>query len=174
MARVAIPRIDRTPAECAGPGLMRRCAAVALALFVWVFAASLSAAPACADALQSLTIHTSTGDHVFSVEIAATPPTREVGLMNRRFMPMDRGMLFEFEREEPVAFWMKNTYIPLDMIFIARSGKVTRIAERAEPLSETVIPSGGPAAAVLELNGGVAAAIGIRPGDQITHPFFKP
>jgi hypothetical protein len=171
---VAIPRIDRSPAECAGLGLMRRCAGIALALFVWVFVASLSETPARADALQSLTIHTLTGDHVFSVEIAATPPTREVGLMNRRFMPMDRGMLFEFEREEPVAFWMKNTYIPLDMIFIARSGKVTRIAERAEPLSETVIPSGGPAAAVLELNGGVAAAIGIRPGDQITHPFFKP
>ena len=153
---------------------MRRCVAVALAVLVSAFVAVLTGAPAYADALQSLTIHTSTGDHVFSVEIAATPPTREVGLMNRRFMPTDRGMLFEFEREEPLSFWMKNTYIPLDMIFIGRSGKVTRVVERAEPLSETVIPSGGPAAAVLELNGGVAAAIGIRAGDQITHPFFKP
>ena len=174
MARAAIPRIDRSLGDYAGPGMIRRCVALAFALFVSVFVASLSGSPARADALQSLTIHTSTGDHIFSVEIAATPPTREVGLMNRRFMPMDRGMLFEFEREEPVAFWMKNTYIPLDMIFIGRSGKVTRISERAEPLSETAIPSGGPAAAVLELNGGVAAAIGVRPGDQVTHPFFKP
>jgi hypothetical protein len=178
MARVAIPRIDRLPAEGAERGMkraiLRHCIAVALATFAWVLLASLSGAPARADALQSLTIHTSTGDHVFSVEIAATPPSRETGLMNRRFMPMDRGMLFEFDREEPVAFWMKNTYIPLDMIFISRTGKVTRVANRAEPLSETVIPSGGPASAVLELNGGVAAAIGVRPGDQIIHPFFKP
>jgi hypothetical protein len=168
---VAIPRIDRSRAERGVKGaILRRC--VAVAALAWVFLASLSGAPARADALQTLTIHTSTGDHVFSVEIAATSATRETGLMNRRFMPMDRGMLFEFERDGPLAFWMKNTYIPLDMIFITRSGKVTRVVDRAEPLSETVIPSGGPCAAVLELNGGVAAAIGLKPGDQVTHPFF--
>ena len=113
-------------------------------------------------------------DHVFQVEIAATPPTREVGLMNRRFMPTDRGMLFEFEREEPVAFWMKNTYIPLDMIFISRSGMVTRIVERAEPLPRRSFPRAARALAVLELNGGVAAAIGTEAGDRSRHPFFKP
>ena len=123
---------------------------------------------------KRLTVSTQTGDHAFSVEIAATTATRERGLMDRRFMPMDRGMLFEFERDEPVAFWMKNTYIPLDMIFIARNGAVTRIVDRAEPLSETTIPSGGPCAAVLELNGGVAAEIGVKVGDLVRHPFFKP
>jgi uncharacterized protein len=145
---------------------------IAAALLVAVVATR--DAPALADPLEPLTIHTQTGDHAFSVEIASTPTTRERGLMDRRFMPMDRGMLFEFEREGPVSFWMKNTYIPLDMVFIARNGAVTRIVDRAEPLSETAIPSGGPCAAVLELNGGVAARIGLRTGDIVRHPFFRP
>jgi len=88
-------------------------------------------------------------------------------------MPPDRGMLFEFEREEPVSFWMKNTYIPLDMIFISPAGVVTNIVEKAEPLSERVIPSGAPCLAVLELNGGAAASIGLKVGDKVRHPFFK-
>ena len=143
------------------------------AALAWA-AASTLAAPALADPLEKLTIATQTGDHAFSVEIAATPATRERGLMDRRFLPMDRGMLFEFERDGSVAFWMRNTYIPLDMVFIARNGAVTRIVDRAEPLTETPIPSGGPCAAVLELNGGVAAEIGLRTGDMVRHPFFKP
>jgi uncharacterized membrane protein (UPF0127 family) len=147
-------------------------AAFAAAL-AWVVAATF-VAPALADSLETLTISTQTGDHAFSVEIAATPATRERGLMDRRFMPMDRGMLFEFERDGPVAFWMKNTYIPLDMVFIARDGAVTRVVDRAEPLTETPIPSGAPCAAVLELNGGVAARIGLKAGDKVRHPFFKP
>jgi uncharacterized protein len=152
------------------PSLVAFAFAAALA---WASAATL-VRPALADPLEALTIRTQTGDHAFSVEIAATPGTRERGLMDRRFMPMDRGMLFEFERDGPVAFWMKNTDIPLDMVFIARNGAVTRIVDRAEPLSETPIPSGGPCAAVLELNGGVAAEIGLKTGDMVRHPFFKP
>jgi uncharacterized membrane protein (UPF0127 family) len=148
--------------------MTRLLAALALGLL-----ALLAAPQARADGLQNLTIHSASGDHVFMVEIAATEQTRETGLMNRRFMPKDRGMLFEFERDEPVAFWMKNTYIPLDMVFIARNGKVTRVAADAEPLNESIIPSGGPCAAVLELNGGVAAAIGVKPGDLVSHPFFS-
>jgi uncharacterized membrane protein (UPF0127 family) len=151
----------------------RRVATACAAALAWIVASSF-VAPALADPLEPLTISTQTGDHAFSVEIAATPATRERGLMERRFMPMDRGMLFEFERDEPVAFWMKNTYIPLDMVFLARNGVVTRIVRRAEPLSETAIPSGGPCAAVLELNGGVAAQIGLRTGDKARHAFFKP
>jgi len=150
-----------------------RVAIVFVAALAWVAAAAL-AGPALADPLETLTIRTQTGDHAFSVEIAATPGTRERGLMDRRFMPMDRGMLFEFERDGPVAFWMKNTYIPLDMVFIARDGAVTRVVDRAEPLTETPIPSGAPCAAVLELNGGVAARIGLKAGDKVRHPFFKP
>ena len=143
------------------------------AAFAFAVAATLVKA-ALADPLEDLTISTRTGDHPFSVEIAATPEARERGLMDRRFMPMDRGMLFEFERDGSVAFWMKNTYIPLDMVFIARNGRVTRVVDRAEPLSETPIPSGGPCAAVLELNGGVAAQIGLKTGDTVRHPFFRP
>jgi uncharacterized protein len=122
---------------------------------------------------DSLEIVTSTGRHAFQIEIANNDATRERGLMDRRYMAADHGMLFEFDREAPVAFWMKNTYIPLDMIFIAPSGAVTHIVANAEPLSERVIPSGGPCVAVLELNGGAAASIGLKVGDKVHHPFFK-
>ena len=132
------------------------------------------AAPVRADGLETLQIVTASGKHDFHVEIARDDASRAQGLMNRRFMPPDRGMLFEFEREEPVSFWMKNTYIPLDMIFISRAGVVTNIVEKAEPLSERAIPSGAPCLAVLELNGGVAASIGLKVGDTVRHPFFRP
>ena len=147
---------------------------VAIALAAALVWASGLASSAHADPLEPLTLRTATGEHTFSVEVAATFATRERGLMYRRYMPMDRGMLFEFDRNEPVAFWMKNTFIPLDMVFIARNGKVTRIVDRAEPMSETAISSGGPVAAVLELNGGAAAQIGLKVGDMVGHPFFKP
>ena len=154
---------------------------MAKALRSWLFAGLFAAAfalfgrsPSTAQGLEPLTIATTSGEHVFQVEIARNEAEREKGLMFRRFMPADRGMLFEFDAEEPVTFWMKNTYIPLDMVFIARDGVVTRVVDRAEPLTETPIPSGAPCAAVLELNGGVAARIGLKAGDKVRHPFFKP
>jgi uncharacterized protein len=124
--------------------------------------------------LETLKITTASGEHAYQVEIAKNEAAREKGLMYRRFMPADRGMLFEFENEEPVAFWMRNTYIPLDMIFIARDGTVKRVAANAEPLTDTPVPSGGPVVGVLELNGGQAARIGLKPGDKVTASFFKP
>jgi uncharacterized protein len=129
--------------------------------------------PGKAGVLEPLQIITAGKTHEFQVEIAADDANREHGLMNRRYMPADRGMLFEFEREAVVSFWMKNTYIPLDMVFISRAGIVTNVVADAEPLSERVIPSGPPCAAVLELNGGAAAAIGLKVGDRVRHPFFK-
>lgn len=132
-----------------------------------------SRAPALAQSLQPLQIVTASGVHDFKVEIAADDASRERGLMNRRYMPADHGMLFEFPSDAPVAFWMKNTYIPLDMIFLSRAGVVTNVVADAEPLSESVIPSGPPCAAVLEVNGGVAAAIGVKVGDRVRHAFFK-
>ena len=149
---------------------VRLWAAIALALMTF----SGLAAPARAAGLEPLQIVTASGTHTFQVEIAADDATRERGLMNRRYMAPDRGMLFEFDREAPVSFWMKNTYIPLDMIFISPAGVVTNIVADAEPLSERVIPSGPPCAAVLELNGGEAAAIGVKVGDKVRYPFFKP
>lgn len=144
------------------------------AAFALVLMVGFLAVPARAEGLETLRIVTASGTHTFQVEIAADAATRELGLMNRRFMPSGQGMLFEFDRDGPVSFWMKNTYIPLDMIFISRSGIVTKIVANAEPLSERVIPSGPPCAAVLELNGGMAAAIGLAPGDEVRHAFFKP
>jgi uncharacterized membrane protein (UPF0127 family) len=144
------------------------------ALAFSVFLGASGGVPAQGGELDSLEIVTSTGRHSFQVEIANNDATREHGLMDRRYMAADHGMLFEFDRDEPVAFWMKNTYIPLDMVFIAPSGVVTHIAANAEPLSERVIPSGGPSVAVLELDGGTAASIGLEVGDKVRHPFFKP
>ena len=144
------------------------------AAYALLLLASCLAATARTDGFEALQIITSGGTHEFQVEIAADDATRERGLMNRRFMAADHGMLFEFDRDAPVSFWMKNTYIPLDMIFISRTGVVTNIVANAEPLSERVIPSGPPCAAVLELNGGAAAAMGLKVGDKIRHPFFKP
>jgi len=141
--------------------------------FVALVAAGLAPA-AFAEGADRLHIVTATGIHEFEVEIAKDEAARAYGLMNRRYMESDHGMLFEFDRDAPQAFWMKDTYIPLDIIFISRTGVVTNVVANAEPLSERVIPSGPPCAAVLELNGGTAAAIGLRVGDKIRHPFFKP
>lgn len=141
--------------------------------FVALIAAALAPA-AYAEGPERLDIVTATGVHKFEVEIAKDEAARAHGLMNRRYMAPDHGMLFEFDRDAPQAFWMKDTFIPLDMIFISRAGVVTNIVANAEPLSERVIPSGPPCAAVLELNGGTAAAIGLKVGDKIRHPFFKP
>ena len=144
------------------------------ALSLVVFFALAAGGPAGGDGLEALQIVTASGTHDFQVEIAKDDASRARGLMDRRFMPADHGMLFEFDREAPEAFWMKNTYIPLDMIFISRTGIVTNIAANAEPLSERAIPSGPPCMAVLELNGGAAANIGLKVGDKVLHPFFKP
>ena len=154
-----------------GLGLLARSRLVfALALVVWAAQASSLRA----DGLEPLTVVTESGAHHFEVEIAKDELARERGLMFRRFMARDQGMLFEFESEDLQSFWMKNTYIPLDIIFIDRSGRVIRVAANAEPLSERTISSGGPCIGVLELNGGAAAEIGLKIGDQVEHPFFKP
>lgn len=123
--------------------------------------------------LETLTIATANGESRFQVEVARTDEQRARGLMFRRFMPQDRGMLFDFKNEQPVTMWMRNTYIPLDMIFIARDGRVINIAENTEPMSERTIASAGPAFAVLEVNAGVSRKIGLKAGDRISHPLFK-
>jgi uncharacterized protein len=123
-------------------------------------------------AVVPLSIATVSGTHVFSVELMRTDAERERGLMFRRYLPRDRGMLFNFEVAQPVMMWMKNTYLPLDMIFISRTGKVVNIAADTEPLSERVIASAGPVFAVLEVNAGTAASIGLKPGDTVHNEIF--
>ncbi len=134
--------------------------------------AAFAVAPARAQELEKLEFVTKTGVHAFSVEVMRTPDQQARGLMFRRYMPDDRGMLFAFKRDEPVFMWMKNTYIPLDMVFIDRKGAVISIAADTEPFSEKTIASGGPAWGVVELNAGAAAKIGLAPGDRVRHPLF--
>jgi uncharacterized membrane protein (UPF0127 family) len=88
-------------------------------------------------------------------------------------LPEGLGMLFDFHQALQVSFWMKNTYIPLDMIFIQGNGRILRIAENTEPLSLQLIPSGGPVLAVLEVIGGTARKLGIAPGDRVAFPIFN-
>jgi len=123
--------------------------------------------------LQTLEIASKTGVHAFQVELAITPEEKEHGLMFRRELPEGQGMLFDFQFDQNVAFWMKNTYIPLDMLFIRADGRILRIAENTEPLSERNIPSGGPVRAVLEVIGGTAKKLGIAAGDRVGGSIFK-
>lgn len=135
------------------------------------FAQQAATAPAAG--LEALAIVSGGKRHAFHVEVMRTPDQRARGLMHRNYLPPDRGMLFDFGRSEPVAMWMQNTYIPLDMLFIRADGTVARIAENTEPLSTRTIPSGEPVLSVLEVNGGTAARLGIKPGDKVEHPLFR-
>ena len=138
---------------------------------MWVLWAGFVPADAAGEA--TIEIIGKSGVLPFSVELATNDSEREHGLMDRKELPEGHGMLFDFEREGPVAFWMHNTYIPLDMIFIRADGRILRIAENAEPLSDRLIPSGGPVRAVLEVIGGTARKLGIAPGDRVAGAFFK-
>lgn len=118
-----------------------------------------------------LTVTTANGKvHTFSVELALDNDQRARGLMFRRTMPKDAGMLFDFGTTRQVMMWMRNTYLPLDMLFIARDGKVMTIHENAVPLSESIIDSRVPVAFVLELNAGVVKRLGIAEGDHVDAP----
>jgi uncharacterized protein len=119
-----------------------------------------------------LTIDSVAGRFAFDVEMAVTAEQRRQGLMFRDSLDDDRGMLFDFGRTGPVTMWMRNTYIPLDMLFIDADGQIRQIAPNTEPLSDAVIGSGGPVRAVLEVRGGLTAELGIQPGDQVLHPMF--
>jgi len=121
----------------------------------------------------TIEIASRTGVHLFSVEFVDNDKDRAQGLMYRKSLPEGQGMLFDFGREQDVAMWMKNTYIPLDMIFIQGDGRILRIAENTTPLSERIIASGGPVRAVLEVIGGTAQKLGIAPGDRVAHPMFR-
>ena len=92
--------------------------------------------------------------------------------MFRRELPEKQGMLFDFKREQPTSFWMKNTYVPLDMIFIRADGRILNIAENTVPLSEALVSSSGPVRAVLEVIAGTTKKLGIAPGDRVVHPIF--
>jgi uncharacterized membrane protein (UPF0127 family) len=121
---------------------------------------------------EKLMITTSSGKHIIAVEVAKTKAQQVKGLMFRQTMPRHHGMLFIFNNEKTVSMWMKNTYIPLDMIFVSKTGLVTDIAHDTTPFSEEIINSAGPAYAVIEVNAGVAREFDVKPGSQVQHPAF--
>lgn len=124
---------------------------------------------ACSQEGQA-TLVTADETYTFTVELVDTPETRAQGLMFREELGPDQGMLFDFKEERPVAFWMRNTLIPLDMIFVRADGTIANIHVNARPHDPTSIPSDGPIQFVLEIPGGRSVEIGLTAGDQMQHP----
>jgi uncharacterized protein len=146
-------------------------------LFVFLAAAVALAGSSAGAELQhfaksSLEIRTAHGPRRFTIEIAETEAQMEQGLMYRRHLAPDAGMLFIYEQPTLATFWMKNTLIPLDMLFVDAQGRIVNIHANAVPQSLAVIRSAAPVRAVLELNGGAAAIFGIKPGDEVVYPIF--
>jgi len=139
-------------------------------LLAWAW---LTVPATTAQTLEPLVIVSGDERYEFHVELATTPAERSRGLMYRRSMPADHGMLFDFEREEMVSMWMRNTYISLDMLFIRTDGSIARIAQHTEPLSERTISSGEPVRFVLELNAGMSTQLGISPDDVVEHSLIS-
>ncbi|MCK6417414.1 MAG: DUF192 domain-containing protein [Alphaproteobacteria bacterium] len=123
---------------------------------------------------DTLSIHTQRGETFsFKIELATTPTQHQKGLMNRKALPEDAGMLFVFPGDAKPAFWMKNTLIPLDMLFITKEGTIRHIHHRAQPLDETQITAEYEVRAVLEINGGMADKLGIGVGDTVIYKTFR-
>ncbi|HMO09705.1 MAG TPA: DUF192 domain-containing protein [Paracoccaceae bacterium] len=143
-----------------------------LGLILWLVAAVSSAAAAVCDPGQ-VELRTPAGSSVrFSVELALTPAEQARGLMFRESMARSAGMLFVYPRPQRASFWMRNTLIPLDMIFAGADGTVSHVHANARPRDETPIFGGDAVLAVLEINGGLAARLGIVPGSVMRHPAF--
>ena len=119
-----------------------------------------------------LRIKTSLSEHLFTIELALDQRSQAKGLMFRREMAADHGMLFVYDGEQEIAMWMKNTLLSLDMLFVRADGRIAKIARRTEPFSERTISSVEPVLAVLELNGGTADRLSIKVGDRLLHPLL--
>ena len=123
---------------------------------------------------EKLTLVTASGEQSIDIEIAETLEQKSKGLMFRKSLDDKAGMLFPYGQPQEIAMWMKNTYIPLDMVFIKADGTIHRIAAMTEPFSEATVASQGPVSAVLELNGGAAGRFGLKAGDKVLHLIFQP
>jgi uncharacterized membrane protein (UPF0127 family) len=133
---------------------------------------SAPAIAALASQYEELFVDTASGPVRFEVEIADTEDERSQGLMYRQTMPGYRGMLFDFQQPQPVSFWMRNTILSLDIIFIGTDGRILNIADHTTPMSDAPIPSDGVTRGVLEIGAGRAEALGIHPGDRVRHRIF--
>ena len=149
-----------------------RLAALAAVILIFELLAGIASAQAPGPR-EELTIAGKSGPHEFQVELADDDRERAMGLMFRRSMGAEEGMLFDFGSEQPANFWMRNTYIPLDLLFIRADGTIESIAERTTPLSEKSVPSKGPVRYVLEINGGTSDKLGIEPGDKVSSPTMQ-
>jgi uncharacterized protein len=152
---------------------MHRVRTIAFIILGLIAAAGPARSPALAADQRVVEIASKTGVHAFSVEMAVNDAERSKGLMYRKELPEGQGMLFDFQREQDTSFWMENTYISLDIIFIRADGRILRIAENTEPMSQKLIPSGGPIRGVLEVIAGTSRKLGIAPGDRVAHPIFS-
>lgn len=133
------------------------------------------AAPQSARADQpTIAVEAASGTHIFNIEIADDPQERARGLMHRRTMARDAGMLFVYDPPQEAAFWMKDTPLTLDILFADAAGVIITIARRTTPFSTRNIPSGGVIRGVLEINGGLADELGVTEGDRLRHPAFAP
>ena len=156
--------------------MTRRWAALGAAPLLVVLALLAAGLTQSAHAMrqETLKLVTARGTHVIDVEVTETPEEKSQGLMFRTRLDDTKGMLFYYETPTEITMWMRNTYIPLDMVFIRADGVVHRIEARTEPLSENIIASKGDVVACLELAGGAAERLGLKAGDRVEHRFFKP
>jgi uncharacterized protein len=122
---------------------------------------------------ETVTLTMASGSKAILAEIAISGPEQEQGLMFRTRMGDDEGMLFTYPKPQSITMWMRNTYLALDMVFIGGDGRVVRIEENAEPLSQRVIASGELAQSVLELKAGAAERLGLKRGDKVSAPSLK-
>lgn len=146
---------------------------LAAILAVTGLAACAEPGPSPETATETLFIETSTGVHGFTVELADTEERRRTGLMFREDLALDAGMLFDFESPRVITMWMRNTPLPLDMIFIDPNGRIVSVAENTVPFSEAIVSSRYPASAVFEVNAGTARRISIKVGDRVSHSLFE-
>ncbi len=152
--------------------LTRRVLLVLPVLLAVVLSAWAGIARSQNDAAAVVTIVSADGKHNFNVELAETPAQMEHGLMFRRELAPDAGMLFDFKEPTMATMWMRNTLIPLDMLFVDEQGRIVNIRERAVPQSDAIIAAAAPVRVVIELNGGTASRLGIKPGDRVLFKIF--
>ncbi len=161
--------MSRLPAALLGAAALFACNAEPQAAAVPAAAAESVSATSAPSGLPLIPLQIASGGrtHAFTVEVAQTPEEQAQGLMFRKRVGPDEGMLFPFNPPKPASFWMKNTLIPLDLVFIRTDGTIESIAANAVPHSLAPIPSRGPVVAVLELAGGRAAQLGLKEGDRV-------
>lgn len=177
MALRVFPRRTETLSLRAQPiyQIFRSRAARVVALLLFSVALLLRAGPIEARMREDrLWLLTRGGERAIDIEIAETDEEKALGLMFRTSLADNRGMIFHYGTPQEITMWMRNTYIPLDMLFIRADGTILRIERRAQPLSDRVIYSQGPAIAVLELAGGAAERLGVEPGDRVRHAKWFP